>query len=358
LDREEADFKFQGVVVEKSLAEIAQYVGGKVVGDAAVVIKGFAGLRDARPGDLSFLSNIKYKNLLSETKASAVLVFSHEEFSVNTNLIKVENPSLAFSQAVALFIEEPPVMGQGIHPSAVVSERASIGKDVMIGACAVIEDDVVIGDRTKILSGTFVGFKSQIGKECLIYPNVTIRENAKIGDRVIIHSGTVIGSDGFGYVSEEGVHHKIPQIGIVEIEDDVEIGANVTVDRARFDKTFIGKGTKIDNLVQIAHNVRIGRHCLIVSHVGISGSVVIEDNVVLGGQVGVAGHVTIGKGSMVAAQSGVTQSVDPGSILFGSPAQPHMKAKRVNAAVGKLPEYLKIIRNLEARILELEKKVK
>lgn len=342
--------------MEKSLAEIAGHVGGEVVGDKTVVIRGFAGLKDAGPGDISFLANMKYKALLGETCASAVFVSNQEQFSVKTNLIKVENPSSAFSRVLSLFAEQPP-FPEGIHPSAVIATTARIGKGAAVGACAVIEDQVVIGERTKILPGSVIGFKSQIGNDCLIYSNVTIREKIRIGDRVIIHSGTVIGSDGFGFISEEGVHEKIPQIGTVELGDDVEIGANVTIDRARFDKTVIGDGTKIDNLVQIAHNVRIGKNCLIVSQVGISGSTVIEDNVILGGQVGVVGHVTVGAGAMAAAQSGIAQSVEPGMIVLGSPAQPHMKAKRVSAAVGKLPEYLKIIRGLEIKIQELEKKI-
>jgi UDP-3-O-[3-hydroxymyristoyl] glucosamine N-acyltransferase len=345
----------QGVVLEKTLKEIAAYVGGKIHGDGSVVIRGFAGLKEAAPGEISFLSNMKYASLLQDTQASAVFVEDGDFFSVKTNLVIVDNPSKAFSLALSLFVEDSMSEGlQGIHPSAVIAPTASIGKGVAVGACAVIEDHVVIGDHTRVLSGSVVGFKSRIGKDCLIYANVTLRERTEIGDRVIIHSGAVIGSDGFGFITEEGVHLKVPQVGIVQIEDDAEVGANVTIDRARFDRTVIGQGTKIDNLVQIAHNVRVGKNCLIVSQAGVSGSVVLGDNVILGGQCGIVGHVTVGDGSMIAAQSGVAQSVPPRSILFGSPAQPHMKAKRMSAAAGKLPEVLKVIRDLETRVRELE----
>ncbi|HSA30691.1 MAG TPA: UDP-3-O-(3-hydroxymyristoyl)glucosamine N-acyltransferase [Candidatus Omnitrophota bacterium] len=341
----------------KTLAEIAKFVGGKVSGDPSVVIRGFSGLQEAQIGDLTFLANMKYAGLLEKTKASAVIVAQDIEDVAGKNFIKTDNPSLAFSKALLLFVEKHPDPVNGVHPTAMVAEGARLSKDVNIGPYVVIEDGVEIGSATTIGAGTFVGYQTRIGKDCLIYPNVTIREQGVLGDRVIVHSGTVIGSDGFGFVTEGGVHHKIPQIGTVEIHDDVEIGANVTIDRARFDKTIIGAGTKIDNLVQIAHNVRIGRGCIIVSQVGISGSTVIEDYVVLGGQVGVAGHLTVGSGTMVAAQSGVASSIPPKSIFFGSPAQPHMHAKRVNACLKDLPEHVRTIRDLKERIAELEKKM-
>ncbi len=343
--------------MEKSVFEISKYVCGVVVGDGDLPITGLAGLKDAKSGDLSFLANMKYAPLLENTKASAVFVSNKEKHHSDATLIKVDNPSKAFSQILSMLVEEPLRGVCGIHPSAVIAESATIGNEVNIGPCAVIEDDVVVSDRTTVGAGVFIGRQSIVGKECFIYPNVSILHQTKIGDRVIIHSGTVIGSDGFGYLSEDGQNEKIPQIGIVEIDDDVEIGANVTIDRARFDRTFIGAGTKIDNLVQIAHNVKLGKGCLIVSQVGISGSTVIQDYVVIGGQVGVAGHITIGEGSMVAAQSGIVSSVPPKSIMFGSPALPHMKTKRMNVAAQKLPDYLKITRNLQERVDHLEKQI-
>ena len=343
--------------MEKSLIEIAKFLDGKIAGDSQVVITGFSGLKEAKSGDLSFLANAKYADLLNETQASAVLVSNQENHETEMTLIKVDNPSLAFSRVLSLFIEPPSDAFKGVHSTAIIAETAEIGKDVNIGPYVVLEDGVEIGDRTTIGAGTFVGFKSTIGRECLIYPNVSILHKTSIGNRVIIHSGTVVGSDGFGFATGQDVHEKIPQIGIVEIDDDVEIGSNVTIDRARFDRTSVGAGTKIDNLVQIAHNVKIGKNCLIVAQAGIAGSTMIEDYVVIGGQVGVAGHITVGSGTRVAAQSGIVSSVEPKSILFGSPAQPHMKEKRVKSALNKLPEYLKVIRGLQKKVEELEKKI-
>ncbi len=341
----------------KTLLEIAKFVGGETAGDPSAQIRGFSGLQEARTGDLTFLANMKYAPLLEKTQASGIIVSRETKEVPGKNFIRVDNPSLAFSKVLLLFADVHPDPVIGIHPSAVVANDARIADKVNIGPCAVIEGGAEIGCGTTIGAGTFVGYQTRIGKDCLIYPNVTIREKAVIGDRVIIHSGTVIGSDGFGFVTEGGIHHKIPQIGTVEIHNDVEIGANVTVDRARFDKTVIGEGTKIDNLVQIAHNVRIGRGCIIVSHVGISGSTVIEDYVVIGGQVGIAGHLTIGSGTVIAAQSGVVESVPPKSMLFGSPAHPHIHAKRISACLKHLPEHVRTIRELKERIAELEKKL-
>jgi len=345
--------------LKKTVSEIAAQVDGSIDGDGSVVIRGFAGLEEAGPKDVSFLANPRYAVQLKTTRAAAVFVASDQEVSVETGpvLIRVANPSAAFSRALTWMVDPVPETFQGIHPSAVIAASAKLGDDVTVGPHAVIEDNVVIGSRTKIRSGVFIGTGSTIGDDGEIHPNVTITHHTQIGDRVIIHSGTVIGSDGFGYVTENGVHTKIPQIGIVQICDDVEIGANVTVDRARFDKTVIGEGTKIDNLVQIAHNVRIGKGCVIVSQVGIAGSSTIQDYVVLGGQVGVAGHLTVGAGSMVAAQSGISNSVEPRSILFGSPAQDHMRAKRIHAVLNKLPEALKEMRVLKKQLQDLQEKL-
>jgi len=211
----------------------------------------------------------------------------------------------------------------------------------------VLEDNVTVGENSSIQAGAFVGRDSRIGKNCIIYPNVTIREKTQIGHNVIIHSGTTIGSDGFGYAQVEGRHHKIPQVGIVVIEDDVEIGANCTVDRAAMGETRIGKGTKIDNLVQIAHNVKMGENCIIISQVGISGSTEIGNNVILAGQAGIIGHLKIGDNVIVAAQSGVTHDLDAGNKYLGSPARDMMRQKRIEAIVSNLPEYIKRIREIE-----------
>lgn len=343
--------------MEKTVKEIADYVNGVVCGDDQVRITGFSGLKEAKPGDLSFLGNSKYAGLLNDTKASAVLVAVNDKYQSRAALIKVQNPSLAFSRILSLFVPGPTDSFKGIHETAVIAPTVKMGKNVTVGPHVVMEDDVELQDGSIIGAGSFIGFNTRIGKETLIYPNVSIMHQTIIGDRVIIHSGTVIGSDGFGFATEEGSHEKIPQIGIVEIGNNVEIGANVAIDRARFDRTVIGEGTKIDNFVQIAHNVHIGKKCLIVAHAGIAGSAVIEDGVVVGGQVGIAGHITVGAGTMIAAQSGITNSVEPKSILFGTPARPHMQEKRIQAVIKKLPEHVKLIKDLQQKVDQLEKKI-
>ncbi len=339
--------------MQKSLSEIAKDTGGRVVGDGALLIKGVCGMREAKAGDLTFLANPKYLPLASLTEASAIIV-GLDVVVVGKSVIQTENPSLAFSKVVAAIKEDLTPKMAGIHPSAVVDPSAVIGAGVGIGPNVVIEKDVKVGSDTVICAGVFVGQKTVIGADCLIYPNVTIREDVTLGHRIIIHSGSVIGSDGFGYMTIEGKHHKIPQMGTVVIEDDVEIGACVTIDRARFDKTLIGRGTKIDNLVQIAHNVRIGENCFIIALAGIAGSASIGHNAIIAGQVGVAGHVKVGDGAMVAAQSGITKDVPPGAKMFGTPAQEYKQAVREMGLVGRLPQYVARLAELEQRIKVLE----
>ena len=287
------------------------------------------------------------------TRASAIIT-SRDLRDSDKPLIITDNPSLAFSKVIELVAPNHIGYPKGIHPTAVISKSAKIGNNVAIGPNAIIEDNVSIGSNTVIYGGCYVGSLTAIGEGSLIYPNVTIRERVEIGKRVIIHSGTVIGSDGFGFATVRGVQKKIPQIGTVVIEDDVEIGANVTIDRARFDKTVIGRGTKIDNLVQIAHNVIIGRNCIIVAQAGISGSTVLGKGVILAGQAGIVGHIVIGDGAIVAAQAGVTKSVPRGTKVSGYPAKPHSTAKRVNACVQRLPEMYRRVKELEEKIKKLE----
>lgn len=342
--------------MKKTLAEIAALIGGELVGDGQTVITGLSGIKEAREGDLSFVANDRYFPLVETTKASAIIT-PRGMTVASRPIIRTDNPSLAFARIASLVIETETPHPRGIHPTAVIAPEARLGRDVTVGPYAVIEAGADIGDRTIIYSGAYVGAKSRVGADGLIYPHVIIRERVVIGARVIIHSGTVIGADGFGFVATNGIHEKIPQLGTVEVEDDVEIGANVTVDRARFDKTVIGRGTKIDNLVQIAHNVRIGRNCIIVSQVGISGSTIIEDNVTLAGQVGVAGHLTIGTGAVVASKSGVPSSLEPNAVYWGIPAKPMMEAKRVNACLQRLPSYVKTIQDLQKRVAELEAQI-
>jgi len=343
--------------MQKKLKELAQLVNGELVGDPDLLISGFSGIKEAQTGELTFLANSKYSPLAESTKAAAIVV-PKDFAAVGKNLIRVENPSLAFAQILNSVVEGVAPSSKGIHKTAIIDGSVKLGKDVTVGPYSIIERGAKIGDRTVIFGGCYVGQDTAIGSDVLIYPQVMIRERISVGNRVIIHSGTVIGSDGFGFVDVKGSHVKIPQIGTVEIQDDVEIGANVTIDRARFEKTIIGAGTKIDNLVQIAHNVKTGKNCIIVSQVGISGSSVLEDNVTLAGQVGLAGHLTVGANTIVASKSGVPSSIPPNSFVWGIPARPHMHAKRVNACMQNLPDYVKTIQELKRRVEELEKEIK
>lgn len=340
-----------------TLREIASIVSGELKGNPDIVITGISGIKEARKGDITFLANPKYSYLMKMTKASAVIT-SRDSVETDKPIIQTEKPSFAFTKVVELVAPNGVKHPKGIHSTAIVAKSAHIGKSVAIGAYTVIEDNVEVGENTIIYGGCYIGRHTTIGKDCLIYPHVAIRERNEIGNSVIIHCGAVIGSDGFGFATVKGVQKKIPQIGSVLIEDDVEIGANVTIDRARFDKTIIGRGTKIDNLVQIAHNVVIGENCIIVAQTGISGSTTLGKGVILAGQSGVVGHIVIGDGAVVAAQAGVTKSLPAGIKVSGYPAKPHEVSKRVNACVQRLPQMYKRIRELEEKIEQLEKKRK
>lgn len=344
--------------MKKTLGEIAQFVKGELVGDASLEICGVAGLQEAQKGEISFLANPKYKNFLKSTQASAVITNEKIENSLPFALIKHPNPHLAFSQVVKLFYPEKRDYHTEIHPTAILGKNLKLGESVHIAAYVVVEDEVQIGNRTAVLSGCFIGEKSKIGENSLIYPNVTIRENTIIGNNVIIHSGAVIGSDGFGFAFDGKVHQKIPQIGNVIIEDDVEIGANVTIDRAALGSTRVGQGTKIDNLVQIGHSVEIGENCILVAQVGIGGSTKLGKYVTLGGQAGLVGHIEIGDGASVGAQGGVTKSIPAGTVVSGYPAREHKKAKKIEASLSFLPAYIERIKRLEKEVEQLKKKLK
>lgn len=339
--------------MKKTLKEIARLVDGEIVGDENIVVTGICGIKEATEGDLTFVANSRYLPLMNHTRASAIIT-SKDVKKAPKPIIRTENPSMAFAKMVSLLAPNEVKRPRGIHPTAVIGEKVKLGRNVAIQAYVVIEDNVEIKDNTILYAGVYVGHHTSIGENCVIYPYVIIRERIAIGDRVIIHGGTVIGSDGFGFSTVKGVHHRIPQIGNVIIEDDVEIGANVTIDRARFDKTLIKKGTKIDNLVQIAHNVIIGENSIIVAQTGISGSTTIGNNVTLAGQSGVIGHVTVGDNTVVAGKAGVTKSVPPNSCVSGFPAKPHTIAKRINACVQNLPELYKKVRALEEEIEKLK----
>src|SRR2546422_2373967 len=304
-----------------TLQELARTSGGELIGDPTLQITGAASLVEATPGEISFFGNRKYIGLLRKTRASAIFVPPDFAEPINAAHIRVSNPTKAFEEVLLKFAPKPITFAPGVHSSAVVDPSAQLGERVSIQPLAVIEPGARIGDDTIIGAGSYVGQETIIGSACHIYPHVTIRERNRIGSRVIIHSGVVIGADGFGFEMIDGRQEKIQQLGMVQIDDDVEIGANTTIDRARFGRTWIQEGAKIDNLVQIAHNVVIGKNTVIAAQSGIAGSVQIGQRVLIGGQVGVVGHVEIADGSVIAAQSGVSKSV-PGGVWFGYPAVP------------------------------------
>jgi UDP-3-O-[3-hydroxymyristoyl] glucosamine N-acyltransferase len=336
-----------------TLETVAKAIEGTVVGDGSIEITGCAGIREAQAGDLTFLANPRYEEYLEHTQASAVIVAENHRHTKKT-LVQNPNPYLAYLKAVRFFQGETCPPEPGIHASAVVGGSAYIDPTAQIGPHVVVEDGASVGPRTAIQAGSYVGAGARVGADCTLYPNVTLREGCELMNRVIVHSGAVIGSDGFGFVRDGSVHRKLPQVGNVVVEDDVELGACVTIDRATTGTTRIGAGSKIDNLVQIAHNVQVGRNCIIVAQVGISGSTVLGDGVTLAGQVGVVGHIEIGSGSMVGAQSGVSKSIAPGEKMFGSPAQPLALAKRIEASIRNLPELIQTVRRLKRRVETLE----
>lgn len=328
-------------------ADIAIHLQGEVVGDSTTPLTGFASAEGAKPGDLTFAENDYYFTRAEQGTATAILV--PNEFTASTKvLIRVENPRVAFARVLPLFFPTIPYPG-GVHPSAVVAATASIDATACIGPLCVIGAGAVIGAGSIMEAGCQVGDRCEIGEEVHLFPRVTLYPNVKVGNRVSIHSGTVVGSDGFGYVLEGGRHLKIPQVGTVIIHDDVEIGANVTIDRGALGPTVIGRGTKIDNLVQVGHNVVIGEHSLLVAQVGVAGSTRLGNFVTLGGQVGVAGHLKLGNDVTVAAQSGVMHHIPEGEKWLGSPARPDRQTKRQLIALQQLPELLRRVSELEKR---------
>lgn len=328
------------------LGEIAAYLGGTLTGDPALEIRGVNGVHDVREGEITFLSDRRLMDLCATGPAAAVVV-SEAIPELPTPQVIVGNPLYAFARLLYLFHGRPPA-DAGISGLAAVAATASLGEGVSVAPFVFIGENAVVGRGTVIHPGAFIGSGTVLGEDCLIYPNVTIRERVTIGNRVIIHPGAVIGADGFGYVFEAGRHYKIPQVGVVEIGDDVEIGANTTIDRATTGSTVIGSGTKIDNLVQVGHNVKIGANSVIVAQVGIGGSTEIGSYVVLGGQVGVSDHAQIADGCRVAAQSGIMGRLEKGTYS-GSPVIPHRDWLRATALFAKLPELHRRVRELEER---------
>ena len=342
--------------MEKTLAQIAEYLKGQIVGDPHVVIANLRGIDEAGSGDLTFVANPKYRDRLATTGASAILVAPGLECP-GKNLLIVDDPYTCFGRLLQLFYaEEQPFRGISdqafIDPEAVVSPEAVVYPHVYIGRGAKIGRNVIL------YPGVFIGADVRIDEGSILYANVSVYRRCVIGKRVVIHSGVVIGADGFGFALPGQENAKIPQIGIVQIDDDVEIGSNTTIDRGTLDKTWIQKGAKIDNLVQIAHNVVIGERSIIVSQVGISGSTKIGKGVIIGGQAGIVGHIEIGDGSILAARTGASEDIPPGQIVSGAPHMPHREWLRMIATMPKLPEMRKMITSMVKRLEALEKILK
>ena len=345
--------------MKKTLREICECINGELYGDGEIEISGVAGIKEARQHEITFLANAKYRSEMERTQASAIII----DPDVPCNgipAIRVEEPYIAFVSVLELFAwRKKRGIECGIHETAVLGENVQIGERVSIQAYTVIGDNVMVGDETVINPFVYIGDDAKIGSQVEIYPNVTIREDVQIGNRVIIHCGAVIGSDGFGFATVSDRYRKIPQIGTVILEDDVEIGANTTVDRATMTNraTIIKRGTKIDNLVQIAHNVTVGEDCCIAAQVGIAGSAELKDRVTIAGHGGAAGHLTVGEDTVILAKSAVTKDTPAGSYVSGFPARPHARELRIQASLRKVPSMLQEFTRLQKRVIELEEKL-
>jgi UDP-3-O-[3-hydroxymyristoyl] glucosamine N-acyltransferase len=339
-----------------TLSELARRLGCRLEGDEALEVHRVAGLADAGPGDLTFFVNPRYHAALARTRATAVIL-GEDAPPAPCAMLRSPHPYLTFAAALELFAPRPR-HAPGVHPTSVVAPDAVLGPDVSVGPHVTIGAGAVIGARTVILGHAFIGDGARLGDDCLIHAQVAIREGVTIGHRVIVQNGAVVGADGFGFARRpDGSHHKIPQVGTVVVEDDVEIGANTAIDRPAVGATRIGAGTKIDNLVQIAHGVVLGRHVLLAAQVGIAGSTTIEDDVVLAGQVGVAGHITIGRGVRATAQTGIPNSVPAGAFVSGYPAIDNREWLKASVIFRRLPELRRRVAELEARLAALEAQV-
>jgi len=337
------------VAMKKTLEELARLVQSKVEGDGGVIIEGVAKVEEAKKGEITLAVSEKYLYEAKKSQVSAVIV-SLEVRDFSKPVLRARNPRLAFAQILEVFYPQVRKFS-GIHPTALIGKDAKIGKKVTLGAYVVVGDAAEIEEGVDIGPGVYIGNRVVIGKNNVLFPGVTVLDDTVIGEEVIIHSGTVIGSHGFGFVrKEDGSYYKIPQTGRVVIGDRVEIGANVTIDRATIGETSIGSGSKIDNLVHIAHNVTLGKNVAIVALVGISGSSTLGDGVVMAGQAGVTEHVTIGNNSIVAAKSVVTKNIAPGSFVSGFPARPHHRQKKIKALIDRLPQLVERLKKLEERV--------
>ena len=340
--------------LNKTVAELAALVNGRLEGDPRFVVALPATLAEAGPNDIAFFANPKYSEAAAASGAGCLLLPQSQAGLAcrSPNRIFVSDPQLAFSQVLWLLEEVMPELPGSIDAKAAVHPQASLGAGVGVGAFTVIESGAVVEDGARIAAQCYIGENARIGRQCRIYPQVIIRENCVIGERVIIHPGTVIGADGFGFTTDRntGRHKKIPQLGNVVVGDDAEIGSNVTIDRAMVGSTTIGRGTQIDNLVMIAHGVKVGRDCILVSQVGIAGSCQLGDRVILGGQVGLAGHLKLGDGVQVGAQSGLMADVPAGTVMFGYPARPHREAFKLQALYGRLPEMRDALKAIQKKL--------
>ena len=333
----------------RSVGELAELVGGICHGDPDALIQGVADLHGAGPGEISFFAHPRYESAARQTRAGALVVAPQTPKDLGKNQIRVANPSGAFTKIAALFAPPPAPPLIGVHPTAVVSSGARMGQNLGVGPYVVIEDGAEIGDGTQIGAGSYIGRNVKMGSACVLHPRVYVGERCRIGDRVVLHAGAVVGADGFGYEMKEGKHVKIPQLGIVQIDNDAEIGANTTIDRGRFARTHIGEGAKIDNLVMIAHNCVVGPHSVIVAQSGLSGSTTTGHHVVIAGHVGTVGHVHLGDGVIITAKSGVTKDVPNGQTWRGAPARPIKEQMAMEAHIQQLPQLAKRLKALEEK---------
>lgn len=343
----------EGTPLKLTLKEIAESVGGEVRGDGQIIITGLRPLDEASAGDISFYIDPRYREGLARTKASALIVAAKTDLYQGPQLI-VSNPGLASARLANLFMTARPGF-QGISQQASIHETAGIGENTSVHPLVYVGEGVRIGTHCILFPGVFVGDRVRIGNDTVIYPNVTIMNDCIIGNGVIIHGGTVIGSDGFGYIRDGSRNIKIPQTGIVQIDDNTEIGANNTIDRATFGRTWIKAGVKTDNQVHIAHNVVVEEDTIMVAQAAIGGSAHIEKGVVIGGQVAVSDHVRIGKGAMIGSQSGVPKSIAPGDLVSGTPAMPHRLWLKTSSLIRRLPQFTDRLRKLEKKLEDLEK---
>ena len=339
----------------KTLSEIASYLQASVVGDGAVEIRDIKGLDEAGEGDLTFLANPKYRKKIATTAASAILVSAPVE-GTGKNFIVVKDPYAALARLLALFYPEERDF-QGVSPAAFIGPGAAVADGATVYPGAYVGAGARIGRGTVLYPGVYVGHGASVGEDCILYPNVTVYRRCLVGSRVILHAGVVVGSDGFGFANPGIENRKVPQVGIVQIDDDVEIQANTTIDRGTLGKTWIQRGVKIDNLVQIAHNVVIGENSIVVAQVGISGSTRLGKRVIIGGQAGLVGHIHVGDNVMIAARAGINKDIPPSRIMSGAPAIPHAEWLRLNAHILRLPEMHKTVQELRKKIEELEKKL-